>query len=44
MIGPERHCETCGCRCHCYAQECPTCPNDVCVECKCEREDDPEIN
>ena len=32
---PERYCSKCGCRCHCYAPECPNCANDVCTSCEC---------
>jgi len=28
-------CENCGHEHHC-GKECPTCPNDVCYNCKCE--------
>ena len=38
-VGEERYCKKCGCRCHCYAPECPDCANDVCYNCGC-REDD----
>lgn len=40
MIGSERTCKKCGCRCHCYDSECPNCPNDVCIECECKSESD----
>ena len=33
---PERYCNKCGCRCHCYAPECPNCANDVCYTCDCD--------
>ena len=36
---PERYCKTCGCRCHCYAPECPNCANDVCYKCECKDDD-----
>ena len=41
MIGPERYCQKCKCRCHCYDDSCPNCPNDVCIQCECE---DDKIN
>ena len=35
MIGPERTCKNCNHRCHCYAPDCQTCINDVCIKCDC---------
>ncbi len=36
---PERYCNKCGCRCHCYAPECPNCANDVCTSCDCKEDE-----
>ncbi len=42
---PERYCNTCGCRCHCYSPECPMCADGVCsngkcYKCNCKKDDD----
>ena len=34
---PERYCNKCKCRCHCYAPECPSCANDICTSCECNK-------
>jgi len=39
MQSEKRYCKSCGCRCHCYTPECETCPNDVCIKCKCKDDD-----
>ncbi len=36
---PERWCNKCNCRCHCYSQECPNCANDVCTDCDCKEDE-----
>ena len=28
-------CNKCQCECHCGMDECPNCPNDVCIVCEC---------
>ena len=38
-VAEERYCKKCGCRCHCYAPECPDCANDVCYNCGCKEDD-----
>lgn len=39
MHDPDRKCDKCKCPCHCYADVCPTCANDVCEICDCGRTD-----
>lgn len=39
MTNENYTCSACKCDCHCQEGECPTCANDVCLECKCEKSD-----